>query len=571
MGVIDRLQETWYRATGNAELAEQLSAERQTATYLQETLADLEARMYEPGWQKMTAYADQEFSRQGLHRITAVCRIMALKNPLIKRGLALRQAYVWGQGVATTARDDKVNEVIQAFMDDPGNRRTVFGAQACEELERSLGTDGNVFIACFTSPKTGRVQVRVLPWDEIGDIITNPEDSSEPWFYRRESWTERTDQRSGGIIQERRLVYYPALGYRPAARPPMVWDVHGGGLVDVMWDAPVRHVKVNGLQGWKFGVPDAYAAIDWANAYREFLTDWATLIKALSRFAWRLTSKGTKQAAAKAKISAAPSADPYTGERRHAGATASLPPDMALEAVPKSGATIDSESGRPLAAMVAAAMDVPVTMLLGDPGTTGARATAETLDTPTEQAADLRRGVWTDARQAIFDYVIQESVRAPDGLLKGTITRDEFGRDVVDLAEDMDGTVDQDWPDLDDVDVQTLVTAIVAADGTGHVPPLVIVRLLLQALGVTDIDEILDAVTDDQGNFLPPEGAGGGAGQAAVNAFNRGEDPAALFNGPPDPPPPDDTGQQDQGGGNGDQRGNTPPRRGAPRRRRRGR
>jgi hypothetical protein len=51
-------------------------------------------------------------------------------------------------------------------------------------------------------------------------------------------------------------------------------------------------------------------------------------------------------------------------------------------------------------------MDVPVTMLLGDPGTTGARATAETLGIPTEQAADLRRGVWTDARQAIFEYVI---------------------------------------------------------------------------------------------------------------------------------------------------------------------
>jgi hypothetical protein len=329
VGVIDRLQETWYRATGQAELAEQLSAERQTATYLQETLADLEARMYEPGWQRMTAYADQEFSRPGPaphHRRLPDHGAQESADQTRSRAPA-------GVRVGSGRRDHRPRRHRQrGHPGVPGRPRQPphrLRRAGLRELERSLGTDGNVFIACFTSPKTGRVQVRVLPWDEIGDIITNPEDSSEPWFYRRESWTERTDQRSGGIIQERRLVYYPALGYRPAARPPMVWDVHGGGLVDVMWDAPVLHVKVNGLQGWKFGVPDAYAAIDWANAYKEFLTDWATLIKALSRFAWRLTSKGTKQAAAKAKLSAAPSADPYTGERRHAGATASLPPDMA--------------------------------------------------------------------------------------------------------------------------------------------------------------------------------------------------------------------------------------------------
>lgn len=577
MSVIDRLQETWYRATGQAELAEQLNAERQDRAFLQETLADLEIRMYEPGWQRLTAYANQEFSREGLRRISAVCRIMAIKNPLIKRGLALRQAYVWGDGVEITARDDDVNDVVKQFLDDAGNKRTFSGAQAREQLERSLGTDGNVFIAAFTSPKTGRVQVRLVPWDEITDVITNPEDRSEPWYYRRECWEEHRDPGTGSLIEKRRIAYYPALGYRPNARLPKMADSLGGGLVPVMWDAPILHVSVNGLADWKFGVGDAYAAIDWANAYREFLTDWAQLIKALSRFAFRLTSKGTKQAAAKAKLGASPSFDPYSGERRHAGATVTLPPDQSLEAVPKTGATIDSESGRPLAAMVAAALDVPVTMLLGDPGTTGARATAETLDTPTEQSAELRRAIWTDAIQAILAHVVAESVRAPQGDLQGKITRDEWGREVVDLTGDIDDTIDVSWPDIDDTPVNTIVQAIVAADSTTRVPPLVIARLLLEALGVTDVDEILDHLTDDQGNYLPPDDPGGGAGQAAVDAFRRGEDPAALLAGPPGTPPPDNqpdnTGKaaQGQGGGNGDQPRDTPPRRGNAGRRRRSR
>lgn len=532
MGVIDRITETWYRATGQAELAEQVRAERQQAAFLQETLADLEWRMYEPGWQRLTTYATQEFSREGLRRITAVCRIMAIKNPLIKRGLGIRQAYVWGQGVEITARDEQVNDVIKTFLDDPGNRRTFSGALAREQLERSLGTDGNVFIACFTSPRTGRVQVRTIPWDEIGDVITNPQDRSEPWWYRREWFEESRDPTSGGVIEKRRIAYYPALGM-PANRAVTIRAIPAGEPgIEVLWDAPVLHVSVNGLADWKFGVPDSYAAIDWAQAYKQFLTDWAQLVKALSRFAWKLTSKGTKQAAARAALSKAPEVDPYTLERRHAGATATLPPDMALEAVPKTGATIDSESGRPLAAMVAAALDVPVTMLLGDPGVTGARATAETLDTPTEQAAELRRAVWTEAMQAILRHVIIESVRAVDGDLKGTITRDDWGRETVELTGDVDATIDISWPDLDDTPVNLLIQAIVQADSTTRIPPLVTARLLLEALGVQDVDEILDQLTDDQGRYLPPDDGGGGAGQAVVNAFRRGEDPAALLSGP---------------------------------------
>lgn len=536
MGVVDRLQETWYRATGRQELAEQVRAERAMVDHLTESIADLEARMYEPGWQRLTAQADQEFSRAGLKQITAVCRVMAAKNPLIKRGLSLRQAYVWGD-VEISARDRKVNQVVQEFNDDPGNRRTFTGPGAREELERALGTDGNVFLAAFTNPRTGRVQVRVLPWDEITHVITNPEDASEPWFYRRQWWARRST--GSGVVDEPRVTYYPAMSHQPTARPRTIADQVTGGEVPVQWDAPTVHIAVNRLSGWQFGLPDAYAAIDWAHAYRDFLGDWATLIKSLSRFAWKLTSKGSKQAAAKAKLAAAPSRNPATGEANHAGATASLPPGMALEAIPKSGATIDSESGRPLAAMVAAALDVPVTMLLGDPGVTGARATAETLDTPTEMMAEQRRRIWTEAMRAIYRHVIASSVKASDGLLKGTVTQNGTGGEQLRIRGRAEPTVDIVWPDVDEVAPATLVDAITKADQTSYLPPLVVARLLLQALGVRDTDEILNQMTGPDGEYVPPSVS---AGQAAVDAFRRGEDPAAVLAGqqagqpaPPDP------------------------------------
>ncbi len=527
-------------------LAEELRAERANVEHLQESMSGLEARMYEPGWQLLVARAEQDFSRDGLRQITAVCRVMATKNPLIRRGIRLRTAYVWGQGVQISARDaDKksrgqdVNAVIQDFLDDPGNQRTFTSQQAHEELEQSAATDGNMFLALFTSPRTGRVQVRSLPWDEIADTITNPEDDSEPWYYKR-VWQERTDPLTGTGTRLR-TAYYPALGYKPKFRPLRIKDpVSGTHLAEVMWDAPTLHVKVNGLRGAKYGIPDVYAAVDWASAYKDFLTDWATLIKALSRFAWRLTSRGSRQAAARSRLAAAPSIDPVSGEPRHAGATAITSPDQMLEAIPKTGASIDSESGRPLAAMAAAALDVPVTMLLADPGVTGARATAETLDKPTELMAESRRALWTSVQLAVLTHVIAESVRAPEGALRGKLKLDD-GREFLKLRGKAQGTIDITWPAVDQMPLNILMDAIVQADGTQRVPPLVIARLLLNALGVTDADEILSTLTDASGAWLPPEG-GDGAGQAAIDAFRKGKDPAAVLNGddPEDPETPDE-------------------------------
>lgn len=524
------LRERVARWTGRAELAEEIRQERADNAYLRESLSSLEARMFEPGWQRLVASAEQEFTRDGLRQITAVARVMALKSPVLKRGLSLRSAYVWGQGVSITARDDTVATVIQRFLDDPGNRRAFTGDQAHEELERLAFTDGNAFLALFTNPRTGRVQVRRLPWDEISDVICNPDDRSDPWYYQRDYWSERIHPATGARITERRTVFYPALGFKPKARPVSLRSPDGS-VGRVEWGAPVYHVKVGGLDGWKFGLPDCYAAIDWANAYREFLTDWARLVKALSRFAWRLTTKGNKQAAARARIAAAPTRDPVTGDAQHAGATAITTPDMMLEAVPKSGATIDSDSGRPLAAMTAAALDVPVTMLLGDPGTTGARATAETLDTPTERSMELRRGVWTDAYRAILRHVITEAVRAPEGLLKGKVETDPYdGSEIAHVQGDVDTTLDISWPDMDDIDVAKTIEAIVKADSTTHLPPEVSARLLLEALGVRDVDGILAKLVGPDGEWLGP---GASAGQAAVDAFRRGEDPASVVGDAP--------------------------------------
>jgi hypothetical protein len=533
-----------------AKLREDLGVAVNNTELLQESIADLENQLREPGWIRMSAMAEIEFSRAGLKEISSACRLMSIKNPLIVRGLSLRAAYIWGQGVEISARatgrrdendaEQDVNAVVQAFLDDEANTRTLWGEEARVRLDRSLSTDGNLFCTLFTKPTTGRVQARMLPFDQIDDIVTNPEDESEPWFYRRK-WNQHTIDPATGVSSDVKVMerLYPDVSFRPLVRPRKY------GQVDVAWDSPVVHLKVNDLLGWKWGIGDVYSAVDWARAYKDFLTDWARLMKSLSKYAWRLTATGSKGAlAARNRIAQVPSFN-SAGEPNTAGSTAAMTSDLKLESVSKSGATLDSESGRPIAAMAAAGLGLPVTMLLCDPGVTGARATAQTLDGPTEKVMQQRQAIWAGFLRRILGYVIQESARAPQGALKAKFGRDADGRETMLLAGDTDKTINVIWPDLDDIDPAIIVKAIVEASSTGTIPPELVLQLLLGALGVRDIDEILEGLLDKDGNFLWPNAPPLG-GQQAADAERAGRDPAATGDGPMTPDDPDAEG--DAGG-----------------------
>lgn len=482
---------------------------------LQESFAQLEMSREDTGWQKIGSDAAAEFTRAGLKTSASLARAFAIANPLIKRGLALRSAYVFGQGVGTTAAGDgsngsqNVNELVQAFLDDPEVREVFAGAQAQERNETSLGTDGNVFFSLFTNPLTGRVRPRLIDFDEIADKIAKPGDKTTTWFYLRE-WTE-TDL-SGREVP--RKAYYPDISYRPHMRQRSVQRAGSTEAIDVMWDAPVYHVKVNALNSWKFGVGDAYAALPWARGYKEFLEDWTLLMKSLSRIAWQTSRKSVTDSQRKRQAIQSLANVP-------AGSTVSMSDDQKLEAVPKSGATIDSESAKPLAAMVAAALGVPVTMLLADPGQTGARAVAETLNQPTRLEMQSRQEVWREARRQILGYVIEQAVIAPRGALKGRLERDEDRLRVI-LPNPDDITLTITFPDLEEVDLAVLMGALVNADGTGLIPPLVIIEQILRALKIRDVDEILDSLKDEDGNYLP---ATVPAGQAAADALRAGKVP----------------------------------------------
>ncbi len=501
------------------DIQEQLHAVLEHNEFLTENLAQLELALDEQGWQRADHQLDWEFSREGLDQIIALARLNALKNPLIKRGIRVRAQYVFGQGVEITADDEDVNEVVQRFIDDRGNRTELFGHRARMAKERTLSTDGQVVFILFPNKVTGHVSLRSVDVLEVRDVICNPQDRTEPWFYLRR-WTERRiASRTGGTIS--REAWYPAWTHEPRTKP----DIIDG--IPVVWDQGViYHAKSGaGLESQRFGIPDVYAALDWAKAYKLFLEDWATIVRSLSRFAWKQTvKKNPKTAAAR------------MGANRHgtnpspaAGSVYTTTEGGDLQPLPKNGATVDSEDGVWLAKMVGAALDLPYTILMGDPDI-GNLATAKTLDRPTELAMMDVQQTWAEIIQDLCSYAIDIDARAAGGILTGaTITQREHAV-VVELpdADERTGrqrrTVDVAYPPILESDPKALVEAVTMANDADLIAPELVLRLLLLALGVTDVDEHLEAFDPD---VWKAEHSNLGLG--LLDAFRQGQDPAELL------------------------------------------
>lgn len=516
-------------------LGAQLAVEAAQNDFLMERLAELELALEDEGWSRLAADTAWEFSRDGIDRIIALSRLNTLKNPLIKRGVTIKANYVFGQGVEIEARDADVNTIVQQFLDDRSNAAELFSAKARTLKDRTLTTDGNVVFVLFPNKLTGHVSIRSISVDEVRDKIVNPNDRQETWFYLRR-WTERDWSFLDGGFGDRlrtREAWYPDWRYEP----PAGQRVESIMRIPVRWDTPIYHVTVGELDGMRFGIPETYAALDWAKAYKLFLEDWATIVRSLSRFAWQQTVKKNPSRAAQRLGSTVATGTGETNPSPAAGSVYSSVEGNQLKPIPKTDATVDAESGRPLAMMVAAALGVPVTWLLADPGLTGARATAETLDRPTELEFTSRQDLWVDVYRDLAGYQVDWAIRALVGPLDGRAELGPDGKqrwvlDDVTIDDPIAGTktmtgaerrtIDVTFPPLTEHDVVQMVQAIVAADGTEKINPKVILRLLLTVLGVENVDEHVANFDDEQAERDRKRAE---LGDEMVNRFRAGRDP----------------------------------------------
>lgn len=511
----------------NEILREELRQYSNDTELLQERMAELELALEDANWMRLMLEGEQEFSRAGLRKINDLARMMFVKNPLIRRGVLVKALYVWAQGVTVRAKQPEINEVIQKFWDDPKNRAELTSHQARMYKEYDLEVEGNLFFVFFTRPTDGRVRIRTIQVEEISEIVSDPEDAKTPRYYLR-NWTEkRIDPASGRTKTSKMKAYYPDFRYKPKTKPDKF------GNVKVMWNSPVYHVRVGGMSGWKFGVSEVYASIDWARAYKEFLEDWASLTRSFTRFAWRMTTRGGKKglAAARAKMATSLASGGGTGAESNppptTGAMAFLGEGYDLQPFQLRGANISAEDGRRLLLMVAAGLGFPETYF-GDVSV-GTLATAKTMDRPTELAMRERQMLWTDVLREIVEYVQLQSVKANSGKLHslGKIAREVDNDGIeerIEWNEGVNAYLDIDFPPILAKDMQAAVQAVVTAltlngQQLALLDEPIATRLILKALAEDDVDEIMKDLFPEDAGSTPSEARVVEAARALVESI----------------------------------------------------
>jgi hypothetical protein len=454
-----------------------------------ERLWELELALEDRGWVRELTLANFEFSLFGIHRIIAMCRLYFLKNPFVRRGIEVSSFYVVGRGVTITSPDPDVDEVIQDFFNNPKNQSELGYAGLLRRIQ-ARWTDGNIYSILFGDPKTGEQLIRSIDPIEIVEIVNDPDDVSVERYIHRRWMSQQFDEVSGQRSPKGVEAWYPALGYNPATKPPMIQNVK------VMWDTPVLHEKAGGFSKWQMGVPLAYAALDYARAARKIIDNWCTIQEALARFSWQVETQGGIPAIANFKQTLATTLMSGDGQYEQ-----NPPPNVASAFVTGPGnklqpirtaGTVDSpEVGRRVCHLIYMVFGLPETFFAD--ASVGTVATATSLDRPTELKFLQAQEQLREVLQQIVYYVIEQSESAAGGKLREA-------RKTKKAASERP-TVNVVFPSILEHDILAQIQAIVAAMTLGDTQGTVVgiderigIGLLLQELNVEDWQNVLEAM-----------------------------------------------------------------------------
>ena len=350
----------------NSELLQQVSELYRENEQLAESysaLARATLEFDEKGWSPINSVREDGVLLEDVKVMAKSARKQTVSNAVLKRGSMLRASYVFGRGFKMSSRGNPLPPRYQNIIDDPVNQQVLFSEDACKRNERTLFTDGNFFVRYDRrNRRFGRVSV-----DEIAGWASDPDDPDIIRYLLREYVRPGTKD----IIK----VWYP-MDYveSPVARIEDIPVDRNFVLIDHR-----ENVSPGGL----WGTPDALPALPWAWAYSEYLKDGSKMLKALSSIAWQVkskTAKGVEKASSKLI------------NNRQVAATAVTGADVELSALPRNN-SVDLDTGRPLAAMAATAMEVSVEAVLAGAGSTGGGG-AQVLDQSTLNAAYARQGNW---------------------------------------------------------------------------------------------------------------------------------------------------------------------------------
>jgi len=406
-----------------------------------------ELKIEDSGWLNLSSGTGDIITANVRKENLLLSRLYYLKDPLAKQSIRLWTDYTFGTGMVWSADDEQVTEVLDSFWNARQNK-TVLSPKGQRMSSDKLLVDGEVFFAVFLGNES--IIRRIDPL-EITEIITNPDDSEDVKYFRRD-WSDNTGKVHTGI-------YRNITNVRDEAGIDMY-----GNSVKKTEDAIIYHLTNNTIS--QRGNPLLLPALDWIKQYRRFLASRIAVMLALARFAWRTKVTGGQAAvtAIKGKL-----------DDKTPNAGSVLVENMGSDTTPirtESGASSAYHDGRMIKMQICAAVGIPE-QYFGDISI-GNLATAKTVELPMMKMFQSYQAIWGGAYNDIDELILEHN----------EVPEDKW-------------YVDRDFPAIAPEDA----TAVAVALGQilTVMPELAesddVKQVALIALGVNDPAEVLDALS----------------------------------------------------------------------------
>jgi hypothetical protein len=292
----------------------------------------------------------------------------------MKKGFSLRSTYVW-QGniqydkIPTESRGRGRN--VQDLIDHPTNQRAFFAPQARTRREKRLYSEG---IALWIGEDSTKL-LQAVPLSQITDTLSDPDDESIIWAYRR-AWSQR---QTDGKPKDKVLWYFVDTYKDQSLNAIQI----GGKREEVAKDWTAFDMHANSVEGWKFGFPDALGAWIWNNYAKQAYMDGLDVTEAMATILYAATGSTAK---------GAQNQQMQYASAQGAASMVGVGAGQAVSAMSTAGKAFDFSGIREVIAVIASNLDVSNIALTSNPGDAGSSyGSAATLDEPTRLAAEARR------------------------------------------------------------------------------------------------------------------------------------------------------------------------------------
>ena len=367
-------------------------------------------------------------------------------DPLASQAIRLWTDYTFGSGISYSSDNERVQAVLDAFWDNPDNRKLLSESGQRKSSDKCL-VDGEVFFALFPGP-AGEVKIRWIDPLEITEIISDPDDKESVRYYKRD-WVDPQGK-------QHLDTYYRDIRNKEDIPTPD----STGKMITATEDALVYHLPFHTIG--QRGNPLLLPVIDWIDQYRRFLAARIAIVRALARFAWKNKIMGGAAAVSAAKAV-------NQGKYPQAGST--LIENMGSNTEPiktDTGAANAKDDGRMLKLQICSGVGIPE-QYFGDIAT-GNLATAKTVELPMLKQFGSYQGLWRGAWEDIFDVVLDHN-NVPEN--------DRF--------------VDIDFPEIAPADALSALTAI--SQLITSFPDLEdvddVIKQALINIGLNNVDDII--------------------------------------------------------------------------------